>query len=82
MSDIDMDPPSPACSYKAYQERISRPVTPLPLPPEPTTDCGKRRAAMTRLKNQETMIDGYQKKKIPGYLQQRKRRTWRTRRTH
>ncbi|GFU89337.1 nucleic-acid-binding protein from transposon X-element [Trichonephila clavipes] len=56
-----MEPPSPSCSYKAYQERISRPVTPSPLPSEPTTDCGKRRAAMTRLKNQETMIEGYQK---------------------
>ncbi|GFU02598.1 uncharacterized protein TNCV_3755161 [Trichonephila clavipes] len=52
--------PSPAPSYKAYEEQlISRPTT--PLTPEPTTACGKRRAAMTRLKNQETMIDGYQK---------------------
>ncbi|GFU02632.1 uncharacterized protein TNCV_3755401 [Trichonephila clavipes] len=61
MNDIDMEPTSPSCSYKAYQERISRPVTPSVQPPEPTTDCGKRRAAMTRLKNQETMIEGYQK---------------------
>ncbi|GFS90584.1 uncharacterized protein TNCV_4097791 [Trichonephila clavipes] len=61
MSDIEMEPPSPSCSYKTYQERIFRPVTPSSLPPEPTTDCGKRRAAMTRLKNQETMIEGYQK---------------------
>ncbi|GFY19355.1 uncharacterized protein TNCV_4127421 [Trichonephila clavipes] len=59
MSDIEMDPPSPALSYKSYEELISRPST--PLPPEPTTACGKRRSAMTRLKNQETMIEGYQK---------------------
>ncbi|GFU98210.1 hypothetical protein TNCV_2035451, partial [Trichonephila clavipes] len=32
-----------------------------PLTPEPISACGRRRAAMTRLKNQETMIDGYQK---------------------
>ncbi|GFT39531.1 uncharacterized protein TNCV_591581 [Trichonephila clavipes] len=56
-----MDPPSPASSYNSYRERISRPVTPISLPAEPTTDCGKRRAAMTRLKNQETMIEGYRK---------------------
>ncbi|GFW95247.1 uncharacterized protein TNCV_314491 [Trichonephila clavipes] len=38
MSDIEMDPPSPAPSYKAYEEQlISRPST--PLPPEPTTAC-------------------------------------------
>ncbi|GFV55510.1 nucleic-acid-binding protein from transposon X-element, partial [Trichonephila clavipes] len=61
MSDIEMDPPSPASSYNSYRERISRPVTPISLPAEPTTDCGKRRAAMIRLKNQETMIEGYQK---------------------
>ncbi|GFS81895.1 nucleic-acid-binding protein from transposon X-element [Trichonephila clavipes] len=61
MSDIEMDPPSPASSYNSYRERISRPVTPISLPAEPTTDCGKRRAAMTRLKNQETMIEGYRK---------------------
>ncbi|GFV75402.1 uncharacterized protein TNCV_1482481 [Trichonephila clavipes] len=62
MSDIDMEPPSPSYSYGAYEERmISRPTTPISLPPEPTTVCGKRRAAMTRLKNQETMIEGYQK---------------------
>ncbi|GFU03250.1 uncharacterized protein TNCV_2721351 [Trichonephila clavipes] len=62
MSDIDMEPPSPSYSYRAYEERmISRPTTPISLPPEPTSVCGKRRAAMTRLKNQETMIDGYQK---------------------
>ncbi|GFT46800.1 uncharacterized protein TNCV_967261 [Trichonephila clavipes] len=60
MSDIDMDPPSPAPSYKAYEELLlSRPST--PLTPEPLSACGRRRAAMTRLKNQETMIDGYQK---------------------
>ncbi|GFY31944.1 nucleic-acid-binding protein from transposon X-element [Trichonephila clavipes] len=56
-----MEPTSPSCSYKAYQERISRPITPSVQTPEPTTDCGKRRAAMTRLKNQETMIEGYRK---------------------
>ncbi|GFV59368.1 hypothetical protein TNCV_4524251 [Trichonephila clavipes] len=61
MSDIEMDPPTPASSYNSYRERISRPVTPISLPAEPTTDCGKRRAAMTRLKNQETMIEGYWK---------------------
>ncbi|GFU52030.1 uncharacterized protein TNCV_862191 [Trichonephila clavipes] len=61
MSDIEMDPPSPASSYNSYRERISRPVTPISLPAEPTTDCGKRRAAMTRLQNQETMIEGYRK---------------------
>ncbi|GFU16703.1 uncharacterized protein TNCV_3029501 [Trichonephila clavipes] len=55
-----MDPPSPAPSYKAYEELLlSRPST--PLTPEPISACGRRRAAMTRLKNQETMIDGYQK---------------------
>ncbi|GFV26555.1 uncharacterized protein TNCV_2102201 [Trichonephila clavipes] len=61
MSDIEMDPtpPSPALSYKSYEESISRPAT--PKPPEPTTACGKRRLAMTRLKNQDTMIEGYQK---------------------
>ncbi|GFW35482.1 uncharacterized protein TNCV_3071101 [Trichonephila clavipes] len=60
MSDIDMDPPSPVPSYKEYEMSIlSRPST--PLTPEPATACGRRRAAMTRLKNQETMIDGYQK---------------------
>ncbi|GFX52927.1 hypothetical protein TNCV_3227951 [Trichonephila clavipes] len=60
MSDIDMDLPSPAPSYKAYEELLlSRPST--PLTPEPISACGRRRAAMTRLKNQETMIDGYQK---------------------
>ncbi|GFT08104.1 uncharacterized protein TNCV_3301321 [Trichonephila clavipes] len=61
MSDIEMDPtpPSPALSYKAYEELISRPAK--PKPPEPTTACGKRRLAMTRLKNQETMIECYQK---------------------
>ncbi|GFT44202.1 hypothetical protein TNCV_3335341 [Trichonephila clavipes] len=48
MSDIEMDPPSPVPSYKAYEELlISRPST--PLTPEPTTACGRRRAAMTRL---------------------------------
>ncbi|GFU71114.1 uncharacterized protein TNCV_1216381 [Trichonephila clavipes] len=61
MSDIEMDPPSPASSYKSYQERISRPVPPISTPAESTTDCGKRRSAMIRLKNQETMIEGYQK---------------------
>ncbi|GFT72168.1 nucleic-acid-binding protein from transposon X-element [Trichonephila clavipes] len=62
MSDIDMEPPSPALSYKAYEElMLSRPTTPNALPTEPTTECGKRRAAMTRLKNQETMIEGYRK---------------------
>ncbi|GFY30535.1 uncharacterized protein TNCV_3522981 [Trichonephila clavipes] len=60
MSDIEMDPPSPASSYKSYRERISRQVTPISLTAEPTTDCGKRRAAMTRLNNQETMIEGCQ----------------------
>ncbi|GFX12848.1 uncharacterized protein TNCV_1975861 [Trichonephila clavipes] len=60
MNDIEMDPPSPAPSYKAYEELLmSRPST--PLTPEPTTACGRRRAAMTRLKNQETMIEGYQR---------------------
>ncbi|GFV15992.1 nucleic-acid-binding protein from transposon X-element [Trichonephila clavipes] len=61
MSDIDIEPPSPSYSYRAYEELISRPSTPSSLHPEPTTVCGKRRAAMTRLKNQETMIEGYQK---------------------
>ncbi|GFU96623.1 uncharacterized protein TNCV_2660751 [Trichonephila clavipes] len=62
MSDIDMEPPSPSLSYKAYEElMLSRPTTPSSLPAESTTDCGKRRAAMTRLKNQETMIEGYRK---------------------
>ncbi|GFW28099.1 nucleic-acid-binding protein from transposon X-element [Trichonephila clavipes] len=62
MSDIDMEPPSPSLSYKAYEEQmLSRPTTPSSLPAETTTDCGKRRAAMTRLKNQETMIEGYRK---------------------
>ncbi|GFX99825.1 uncharacterized protein TNCV_258641 [Trichonephila clavipes] len=62
MSDIDMEPPSPSLSYKAYEQlMLSRPTTPSSLPAESTTDCGKRRAAMTRLKNQETMIEGYRK---------------------
>ncbi|GFV11439.1 hypothetical protein TNCV_4884921 [Trichonephila clavipes] len=62
MSDIDMEPPSPSLSYKAYEElMLSRPTTPSSLPAESSTDCGKRRAAMTRLKNQETMIEGYRK---------------------
>ncbi|GFW56174.1 hypothetical protein TNCV_4628041 [Trichonephila clavipes] len=56
MSDIDMDPPSPAPSYKEYEKAfLSRPST--PSTPEPTTACSQRRAAMTRLKNQETMIE-------------------------
>ncbi|GFT80926.1 uncharacterized protein TNCV_1935241 [Trichonephila clavipes] len=62
MSDIDMEPPSPSLSYKAYEAMLlSRPTTPSSLPAESSTDCGKRRAAMTRLKNQETMIEGYRK---------------------
>ncbi|GFT61140.1 uncharacterized protein TNCV_4558641 [Trichonephila clavipes] len=61
MSDIEMDltPPSPALSYKSMEASIFRPTT--LMPPEPTTACEKRRQAMTRLKNQETMIEGYQK---------------------
>ncbi|GFW55114.1 hypothetical protein TNCV_262121 [Trichonephila clavipes] len=62
MSDIDMEPPSPTPSYKAYEALLlSRPTTPSSLPAESSTDCGKRRAAMTRLQNQETMIEGYRK---------------------
>ncbi|GFW25536.1 hypothetical protein TNCV_3894971, partial [Trichonephila clavipes] len=40
---------------------LSRPTTPSSLPAESSTDCGKRRAAMIRLQNQETMIEGYRK---------------------
>ncbi|GFV16049.1 uncharacterized protein TNCV_1087031 [Trichonephila clavipes] len=61
MSDTEMDPPSPASSYNSYRERMSRPITPISLPAEPSTDCGKRRAAMTRLQNHKTMIEGYRK---------------------
>ncbi|GFV38047.1 uncharacterized protein TNCV_5140041 [Trichonephila clavipes] len=62
MSDIEMEPPSPSLSYKAAEALfLSRPTTPNSLPAESSTDCGKRRAAMTRLKNQETMIEGYRK---------------------
>ncbi|GFW61768.1 hypothetical protein TNCV_5087811 [Trichonephila clavipes] len=59
-----------------YLERVydklgmQKPSTPSTL--EPTTAYSQRRAAMTRLKNQETMIEGYQE--VLGFLQQRKRR--------